>query len=355
MRTKEKISVALSGGVDSSVAAAILLEEGFEVSGFSLILSDPQAEKDISIAEECAKFLGIPFETIDLRNEFHREIMKYFIDEYRSGRTPNPCIKCNRVIKFGELLFKRVEKFSGKIATGHYAVIEHDEKNNRFLLKKGFDKKKDQSYFLSTLNQEQLSRVIFPVGKLKKTEVKDLARKLKLPSRNSKESNELCFIPEGHYSEYIRETSGLNEKEGNIEHVDGRLLGKHTGIINYTIGQRKGMRIAWSEPLYVIAIIPDENKVIAGEEKYLYSKRFIVENFFIVNPEYEGKNEFPGEIKIRYLNDPTPGRVQLISGNRTEILLDKAARAITPGQHACVYSGDVVIGGGTITENIKGE
>lgn len=349
------ISIGLSGGVDSSYAAYKLLESGHRVSGYFLQLTDNGNKGSISLAGRVAEKLNIPFTVLDLRNEFRDIILQYFMEEYIQGKTPNPCIKCNRLIKFGDILFNELAEFGEVTATGHYARIIKDETRGVYYLKKGVDPAKDQSYFLSTLNQEQLARIILPLGNYFKADVQMAVSELDLVPADIVESQELCFIENGHYSDFIKSETGLEFSPGPILHVDGSEIGTHTGLINYTIGQRKGLGIAWPEPLYVIRILPESNSIVAGEDRYLFSSKFVIRDFFWIWEEFKKMLPFPGRVKIRYLNKPGSAEIRLNRESEIEVEFKKPVRAITPGQHACVYKRDKVIGGGTISKTfLKG-
>lgn len=343
-----KIAIAMSGGIDSSVAAYLLKRAGFDVTGFTLVLIDKNNNQHIEDARITADLIGIEHKVLDFRAEFQKQILSYFTAEYLKGRTPNPCIKCNRTIKFGMFLFEKLKGYGDKIATGHYAKIEFNADEQKYYLKKGKDPKKDQSYFLSTLNQDQLSRIIFPISDYLKRDIIKIGEEQKFPAVQTRESNELCFIETGHYSDYIKSVSNLKVETGDIEYIDGTKLGEHTGIINYTLGQRKGLGLTWKEPLYVIRILPDKNKIIVGENEHLFSTDFIVKEFFWVDEGFKNKTKFSAEVKIRYLNPPTSAEIINNEDGSVLIKFQKPVRAITPGQHAAVYFKDSVVGGGSI-------
>ena len=341
-----KIAVAMSGGVDSSIAAYLLKNQGYDVVGFTLELINKKSDTHVQDAKKTAELIGIEHRVIDIKERFKKTILKYFVDEYLKGRTPNPCIVCNRTIKFGGFLLDILKNKAEYMATGHYAIIEKE--NKRFTLKKGLDPAKDQSYFLSTLSQEQLARIILPLGKLNKTETSELAAELGFPAVDRDESQDVCFIEDGHYSDLVHELSGLYIEPGDIEYIDGEKLGRHNGIINYTIGQRRGLGISWSEPLYVVRILPEENKIIVGENKHLFTRQFFVPEFFWILEEFKHEKKFMGDVKIRYLNKPSLALIMVQDDGSVMIEFNEPVRAITPGQHAAVYKDDLVIGGGSI-------
>ncbi|MFB0517818.1 MAG: tRNA 2-thiouridine(34) synthase MnmA, partial [Acidobacteriota bacterium] len=285
-----KIAVAMSGGVDSSLAAALLKEQGNQVVGFSLQLwrenatSHPSERRCCSFgtladARLVAYKLGIPYNVINLEEEFRKEVIDYFIREYLQGRTPNPCIWCNSKLKFDLLLQRSLLAGCQKLATGHYARVEHDPRRDRYILKKGIDSAKDQSYFLFNLTQEQLRYLTLPIGSLTKAQVRQMAEERGLPVALKEESQEVCFVSDAHYATFIENTlDKLSTGAGRIIDSNGNSIGKHKGIHHYTIGQRRGMGIAAPHPLYVIAIVPQNNLIVAGPNEKLYSSKLTADN-----------------------------------------------------------------------------
>jgi len=355
---KIKVAVGLSGGVDSSVSALLLKEKGYEVIGIFMKIFDERdrkflsfksacygpEEKDIEDAERVCKILNIPFYTIDLKKEYCEIVFGYFKEEHLKGKTPNPCVICNRFLKF-DILLKKV--FSSGIefdyfATGHYARVFFDEKRKRYILKKGLDKEKDQSYFLFLLTQEQLSKIIFPLGEYKKKDVREIAKKNNLPLSDKEESQD--FISGDRFFIF-----GDFKKEGDIVDKDGNILGKHRGIIYYTIGQRKGLGIAKGKPLYVIEIDAEKNKIVVGEEKDLYKKILIAENTNFISIEKLEKS-MKVNAKIRYKHNPAKAIITPIEDNKVRVEFEKPQRAPTPGQAVVFYENDEVVGGGFISE-----
>jgi tRNA-specific 2-thiouridylase len=347
----------MSGGVDSSAAAALLLEQGYDVVGITLKLwpqdcvsraedkcCGPQAVSDARAV--CDK-LGIPFYLIDEAQEFQNRVVGYFASEYKAGRTPNPCVMCNEHLKFGRLIDRAEKLGAGFIATGHFARIERSPSNDRFLLKRGRDPRKDQSYFLFSLKQEQLSRALFPLGELTKTDTREVARHSNLKTADKEESMEICFVPDKNYGRFL-EQSGLVEKHrGEVVDAQGRVLGTHDGVEFFTIGQRKGLGISSSKPLYVLELDAAANRVVVGEESALDRSEFRVQRCNWI-PFETLTAPMSVTAKIRYNH---PGAAATIfPGANGEVLvrLAEPQRAVTPGQAAVFYDDDLVVGGGWI-------
>ena len=354
--SNKRVVVAMSGGVDSSVSAALLKEQGYEVSGVSLQLYDPVAREegcrlktccsldDVLDAGRVAKKLGIPFEVIDMRAEFKKLVIDYFIAEYAAGRTPNPCIRCNDLIKFDLLLIKATEMGADLLATGHYARTGEDDSGQKCLLT-GLDPAKDQSYFLFTLTQEQLQQVVFPVGLLEKSNVRRLAAEYNLPVAQKHESQEICFIPDNDYVKFL-ESHGVTQKPGEIVTSDGTVVGCHSGLHRYTIGQRKGLGVAWRQPLHVVALDMDLNRVVVGERDELPRQSLTAGN--ATWSSLPATDEFRAACRIRYRHQPAPCSVIMLEDNRFEVNLDIPQTSVTPGQAAVLYDGERVLGGGWI-------
>lgn len=336
----------MSGGVDSSVSAFILAKQGYETIGVHMELSNLGSccgREGMDDARDVACKLGIPFYVFNFEREFENDVISYFCKEYINGRTPNPCIICNEKIKFGSLFNKAKELGADYIATGHYAKIEYDKSSKRFLLKKGMDKEREQSYFLFSLSKDKLSHILFPLGNLRKNEVRELAKGLGLKVHNKHSSQEICFIPDNDYHKFLRSRiDGFSP--GVIMDEDGKILGEHKGIAFYTIGQRKGIG-AYKKPFYVIAIDKDKNRVIIGEEERLYSSSVIAED---VNWIETRKPTIKAKAKIRYKHQESTCLISMLDNRKARIKFEKPQRAITKGQAIVFYEGDIVIGGGWI-------
>jgi len=355
-----RICAAMSGGVDSSVAAALLRDRGFDVIGVTMnLFALPGAVCASEELRSCcgasarrdagavAAALGIPFFVADFRRTFERAVIGDFVAEYRLGRTPNPCLRCNQFVKFGPLLRRASRLGATGIATGHYARVDRDGVTGRWRLLKGVDSDKDQSYFLYPLTQAELARTLFPVGGLRKTEVRALAARFGLPVAQKPESQEICFIPDDDYGRFLRERIPEAFKPGLIVDGAGKAVGRHEGILNYTIGQRKGLGIAAPRPLYVTAIDVERNAIVVGTNESLFRKRLIVDGLHWVAVEgLAGPRE--AAVKIRYRHAEAPAFLHPENGGKILVEFKAPQRAVTPGQAAVFYDGDIVLGGGTI-------
>lgn len=341
---KEKVLVGMSGGVDSSAAALVLKNKGYDVCGITLTLTENDNSRDINDAKAVCEKLGINHTVLDLRKEFRENVISYFINEYKSGRTPNPCIACNKHIKFGAMLDYANKNGFDKIATGHYARVE--EENGRFLLKRGVDLSKDQSYVLFSLTQNQLSRLLLPLGDISKPQVRKMTEKAGLISADRPDSQDICFVPDGDYAAFIEKTDGFTSKKGDYVDINGNVLGQHEGVIHYTIGQRKGLGIALGKPQFVIDKNPETDRVVLGDEEHLFKRQVYVEdtNFLA----FDSLNTaMPVTAKLRYRHKEQPA---VIYPHKDGIMIEFATpqRAPSPGQAAVFYYSDVVIGGGII-------
>ena len=336
----------MSGGVDSSVAAALLLKQGFGVEGVTMKLTAGLC-CDIGSAQAVCSTLGIPHHMIEAQAEFSQDIIQNFISEYRKGRTPNPCIRCNELIKFTHLLSHARANDFDYLATGHYARAEQDTSSSRFLLKKGADSGKDQSYFLYRLTQEQLSRVLFPLGGMNKSDVRRLAHELALPAAERPESQELCFVPDNNYRGFLKDHAPEALRHGEIVMTDGKVVGKHDGIAFFTVGQRRKLGVAAGERLYVVRIEPEENRVVLGRRADLMTKETVVSDVTFI-PFDELRSSARVTVKIRYRSPFVPAVIEPAEAGRLRVVFDVPVAGVCPGQAAVFYDGAVVVGGGII-------
>ena len=356
----KKVMVGMSGGVDSSVAALILREQGYEVMGVTLKLFGDediiQAEKDgktccalsdVEDARSVAYRLGFEHLVFNFKECFRECVMENFVSTYLAGRTPNPCIECNRHVKFDKMLRRALELDYDYIATGHYAINEYDEKTGRYLLKRPKDRSKDQTYVLYSLTQEQLKHIIFPLGNLEKPEVRKIAENAGLVNSNKPDSQDICFVPDGDYVSFIEKFTGENVPRGTFTDINGKILGKHKGIINYTIGQRKGLGISLGKPAYVVSKNVLTNTVTIGDEKDLYTSSLIAEDVNLISVS-EITEPIRVTAKTRYSQKEQPAVVSNLGNGEYLVEFDTPQRAVTSGQAVVFYNDDVVVGGGTI-------
>ncbi len=351
-----KVMVAMSGGVDSSVAAAVL-RETYEVTGAMMRLYDPAQPdgepssccslEDAEDARQVAHRLGIDFYVFPFGERFRETVVETFCRAYQKGLTPNPCIECNRSVKFDTLLRRAQELGMDYLATGHYVRRRFDETTGRYQLLKGLDPSKDQSYVLYGLTQEQLSRLLFPIGEMTKEQTRALAEQYGFGNAHKPDSQDICFVPDGDYAAFIESYTGERFPEGDFVDEQGRVIGRHKGIIRYTIGQRKGLGVAFGEPMFVLKKDAARNTVTLGKGEALFSKTAFVEQVNWISGEWP---EEPVRVtaRVRYNQKEQPAVVYLLPGQRAKVEFDSPQRAVTPGQALVCYQGDIVLGGGCI-------
>ena len=384
MSSPETIAVAMSGGVDSSTVAALLRAEGRNVIGLTMQLWNqrrlaghagmPQSVQgrccsidDVYDARRVAETLGIPYYVVNHEERFERDVVRPFVEEYLAGRTPIPCSLCNNHLKFDQLLVVARQIGADRIATGHYAQVAFDEQLNRWLLKRPADKSKDQTYFLFGLTQEQLSRTLFPLGGMTKPEVRELARKHHLVIAEKPDSQEICFVPGGDYKRFLeaylaeqgdrptRISGDLIAGEmiaGEMVTTDGKVIGEHAGVHNFTVGQRKGLGVATASPLYVIQIKNDTRQVVVGKDEELYSRTLRARRVNLISMA-ELRQPMRVAVKIRHKHQPAPAIIESAGPDEVRVTFDEPQRAITPGQAAVFYDGDIVVGGGWIENSTQ--
>lgn len=351
----KKALIAMSGGVDSSVAALLTMRAGYICIGCTMKLYEPPEEEracarsccaleDVEDARAVCYKLGIPYYVFNLKDEFRSQVIEKFIRSYEQGLTPNPCIDCNRYLKFSKLYERAKILGCDKIVTGHYARIE--ERDGRFFLRKAADLTKDQSYVLYAMTQEQLAHTLFPLGELRKTEVRKTAQGQSFPNAIKPDSQDICFVRDGDYAKTIQAYTGKEYAPGPFLSTDGRILGEHKGLIRYTVGQRRGLGIAAAEPLYVCRILPEQNEIVLGHRRELFSRTAQVHGMNWISGEAPAE-AFRCHAKIRYRQAEQPATVYPQGENAT-IVFDLPQRAITPGQAAVLYDADIVLGGGEI-------
>lgn len=355
---KKKVVVGMSGGVDSSVAAYLLKEAGYDVVGVTMQIwqdEDQFTQEEnggccglsaVDDARRVADDLGIPYYVMNFKTEFKENVMDYFIKEYTLGRTPNPCIACNRYVKWESLLKRSLDIGADYIATGHYArVVKLD--NGRYCLKKSATAAKDQTYALYNLTQFQLSHTLMPVGEYHKDEVRAMAEKINLRVANKPDSQEICFIPDNDYAKFIQENTDTTIEEGNFVTTQGEIIGKHKGISHYTVGQRKGLNLSMGKPVFVVEIRPDTNEVVIGDNEEVFHDRLYADQLnFMTIEKLDG--EMRVNAKIRYNHQGSAATIRMVGDDVMEVVFDEPQRAITPGQAVVLYDGDYVVGGGTI-------
>ncbi|MFH1776160.1 MAG: tRNA 2-thiouridine(34) synthase MnmA [Candidatus Omnitrophota bacterium] len=355
----KKVILAMSGGVDSSVAAYLLKNQGYDIIGITMQLL-PKNEggensgccgaDDILDAKKVANILDIPHYVLNFRKLFQKTVINNFIDEYKLGRTPNPCIRCNQFLKFNYLLHKAEELSADYIATGHYARVVYSKKSSRFFLKKGKDRTKDQSYVLYSIKKQNLNRIIFPLGEQLKQNVKEIAYKLKFPQAGKKESQEICFIPDDDYGNYLAKHFPEMIKPGPISDLQGKIIGQHKGICFYTVGQRKGLGISAPSPMYVTAIDRKRNMLVVGKHEDCYFKGLVARELnFITDFNFSQ----PLNIKIRYRHQAGQATVKIVENNQALVIFKRPQWAVTPGQAVVFFRKDIVVGGGVIYSALR--
>ncbi|HBE80241.1 MAG TPA: tRNA 2-thiouridine(34) synthase MnmA [Firmicutes bacterium] len=359
-----RVIMAMSGGVDSSVAAALLLEQGYDVIGVTMQIWDSDLPYGTEVEGGCcslgavedaravANKLGIPYYVLNFQAPFREKVIDYFVAEYLRGRTPNPCIVCNHSLKFANLLDKGLSLGGEFVATGHYVQKEQDRESGRWLLRKGIDGGKDQSYVLYGLSQDQLAHSLFPLGGFEKVKIRQMAADLGLKVADKPDSQEICFVPDQDYGRFIREYSSEAVKPGKFVDPDGNILGEHQGITNFTIGQRKGLGIAAGVPLYVVEIRPATNEVVLSTNEDVFAKGLQASSLnWIAFSELLSPREV--EVKIRYSAKPVSARVSPLTSDQIRVDFNTAQRAVTPGQAVVFYQGDLMLGGGTIDQAFR--
>lgn len=355
---ERKALVAMSGGVDSSVAALLVCRAGYEAMGVTLRLYENEdaglvGEKtccsldDVNDARAVCARLQIPFYVFNFKESFRREVMDRFTEAYEKGETPNPCIDCNRYIKFEKLMNRAKEIGCETVATGHYARVAQDEASGRWLLKKGLDTSKDQSYVLYSLTQQQLSRLLLPLGELTKEQVRQLAEENGFVNAKKRDSQDICFVPDGNYAAFIERHTGKSFAPGSFVGAGGQVYGQHRGIIHYTVGQRKGLGLSFPQPMYVCGIDPEKNEVLLGEHERLFSTELIAGEINLIS-RAEISEPMKVKAKVRYRQAEQPATAVQTGPDQLKITFDQPQRAVTKGQAVVLYDGDTVVGGGRI-------
>lgn len=359
---KKRIVVAMSGGVDSTTVAALLKKEGYEVIGITMQLLDYGAAEGgccsldhVVDARRAADQLDIPHYVVNFTEEFKNYVLTDYVEKYKSGKTPIPCVLCNQHVKFDLLMKRALELGADYLATGHYARIEKGD-GSALTLNKACDESKDQTYFLYTLTQKELKRLMFPLGALAKDEVRELAKEMNLRQADKPDSTGVCFVPTGNYRDFLISRSAFTEREGEIINTEGKVLGSHKGVFSFTVGQRRGLGIATGKPMYVTEIEPDTNRVIVGEEDRIYGTKLLAENLTWVNSAYITDmlaDKVRVKAKVRYRHRASDAFVTMNNETGALVEFKDPQRAITPGQAVVFYDEDKVLGGGWIKEVLK--
>ncbi|WP_455717779.1 tRNA 2-thiouridine(34) synthase MnmA [Anaerosporobacter sp.] len=355
---KEKVVIGMSGGVDSSVAAHLLKKAGYDVIGVTMQIWQDEDHftqeteggccglSAVDDARRVAQSLDIPYYVMNFKKEFKANVMDYFVNEYLQGRTPNPCIACNRYVKWESLLKRSLDIGADYIATGHYARVLKLE-NGRFTLRKSATAAKDQTYALYNLTQYQLSHTLMPVGEFTKDEIREIAKDINLRVANKPDSQEICFIPDNNYAKFVEENTGEKIMPGNFVNSAGEVIGKHKGITHYTVGQRKGLNLSLGHPAFVLEIRPETNEVVIGSNEEVFSDKLYANNLnFMAIEDLEGSMEV--EAKIRYSHKGAKCTIKKVGEDELECIFEEPQRAITPGQAVVFYKDDYIVGGGTI-------